>query len=187
VTLAAHEGTRGKEVTGGRDSEGHEAVGRPGWGGEARGRLRRPREVPLQGCTLKWLIATIALGVFGVGSVWGLVMAYPLAKDVTNGTIAQFVMTRAIAFAFASFLTAWAARNYRAHRHLHVINEHRSKALETFKAFVSAAHDEQTQSTVLLEATRCIVTAGSSGYAGEEPAGPAERIIEIVKTITDRK
>ena len=82
----------------------------------------------------------------------------------------------------ASYLTVWAARNYRAHRHLQVVNEHRQKALTTFDMFAAAAKDEATKNFVLVEVTRCIFAPTSTGYSGEEPAGPADRIIEIVKT-----
>jgi hypothetical protein len=97
-------------------------------------------------------------------------------------------MTRAVVFAMASYLTVWAVQNYQSNRHLQVMNDHRSKALQTFDAFVWAADDDgQTRNAVLLEATRCIFTAGSTGYSSDETAGPTDGIVEIVKGFADRR
>ena len=134
----------------------------------------------------RWLAATITIGVLSVASVWLLVKGYPLDDGAKPASIVQFVMTRAVAFALASYLTVWASRNYRAHRHLQVTNEHRSLALQTFETFAAAAKEDPIRDAVLLEATKCIFAHGSSGYTGEEPAGPTERVVEIMRTITGK-
>jgi hypothetical protein len=77
-----------------------------------------------------------------------------------------------------------AAKNYRTHRHLVVVNQHRQSALRTFEAFIKAASgDDQTKNAVLLEATRCIFAPANTGYLGGEEENPSNRIIEIFKTV----
>jgi len=135
----------------------------------------------------RWLVTTAVLALASAAAVWVLVHGNQLEDRATNATIARFVMTRVTAFALASFLTVWAARNYRAHRHLHVINQHKHKALLTFGTFAAATVDDAIRNAVLLEATRCIFSSGSTGYSTEEPEGPSDRVIEVVKTFIDKR
>ncbi len=76
-------------------------------------------------------------------------------------------------------------KNYRAHRHLHVINLHRSNALRSFEAFVRMAQDEQVRDAVLLEAARCIYRHQPTGYVGQAADGGDARIFEVMKLARD--
>jgi hypothetical protein len=129
-----------------------------------------------------WFWFTLALGVASIVLVYLLVKTQPLDENAKPAVIAQYVLTRALAFAFASYLTVWAARNYRAHRHLQVVNRHRAKALQTFQTFSGAALDDSTRNAILIETTRCIFVQGASGYSDEDPAGPVDRIVEVART-----
>ena len=97
------------------------------------------------------------------------------------GTV-QRIITKLVIISIFYFAALWASRNYRSHRHLSVVNKHRQSALSTFETFVKAANDDQTKNAVLLEATHCIFSPAVSGYLGAEEEGPANRIIEILKT-----
>ncbi len=135
----------------------------------------------------RWFAGIIASAALSVVLVFALVKAYPLQDGAKASTIVQYVMLRVVGFALASYLLVWAARNYRASRHLAVLNEHRAMALQTFDSFVvTASDDPATKNAVLLEAMRCIFTAGSTGYSSEEPSSPTDRIIEIAKTIVQK-
>jgi hypothetical protein len=134
-----------------------------------------------------WLVATVAASAATVGVMIWLVRGSPLANAASPGEITRYVMTRVSTFAVLSYLTVWTSRNYRAHRHLQVLNQHRNKALITFQTFVSAAGtDDATKNAVLLEATRCIFNAGPTAYATEERDGGTVPIIEIVKSFVDK-
>jgi hypothetical protein len=129
-----------------------------------------------------WLIATAALGILTV--VVAIVSIYLLLPTGTlddPGTV-QRIITKLVIISIFYFAALWASRNYRAHRHLSVVNKHRQSALATFETFVKAADDDQTKSAVLLEATHCIFSPAVSGYLGADEEGPANRIIEILKT-----
>jgi hypothetical protein len=128
-----------------------------------------------------WLVAMVVLGVCSFAAIGGAMWLDVLDDTARTARIVHYVMWRAVIFAVASFAIVWTARNYRAHRHLHVLNQHRSTALQTFRTFANAARDDATRNVVLLEATRSIFAAGSTGYSNDEPAGPADRFIEIVK------
>jgi peptidoglycan/LPS O-acetylase OafA/YrhL len=134
----------------------------------------------------RWLAFTLVLGFVTLVTVVILVLKDPSGEKPSQ--IAQYVMVRVAAFALGSYLTVWAARNYRAHRHLQVTNKHRATALRTFQTFVAAASsDAPTKNAVLLEATRSIFTAGATGYSGDEPAGPTDRVVEIARTIVEKR
>lgn len=64
---------------------------------------------------------------------------------------ARIVIVGALYFASVVCL-----RNYRAHRHLHVVNTHRRNALKTFETFAKAATDEETKKVILLAASGTI-------------------------------
>jgi hypothetical protein len=109
-----------------------------------------------------------------------------LPANAGPGAIANHIMSRVVYFALLSYFTVLAARNYKANRHLGVTNRHKSLALATFGTFVSAAEDPDTRKQVLLETTRAIFDAGSTGY-GDEPAGPADRIGDIINNVIEKK
>jgi hypothetical protein len=133
-----------------------------------------------------WLAATALVGALTFFVVYRLVAKEQLADDARNGVIARFVILRATVFALLSYMTVWTSRNYRAHRHLDVLNRHRAKALATFETFASSAKDEATKNAVLLETTRCIFNAGATAYAADESEGSTVPIIEIVKSFVER-
>lgn len=79
------------------------------------------------------------------------------------------------------FLVSQSIKNYRANRHLEIVNLHRSLALLTFKGFVESAGDSQdVRNAVLLETTRTIFTPSSTGYVPGENDGPDTKLIEIL-------
>lgn len=129
-----------------------------------------------------WLIATASLGLLTV--VVAIVSVYLLLPTGTlndPGSI-QKIITKLVIISIFYFAALWASRNYRSHRHLSVVNKHRQSALATFETFVKAAGDDQTKNAVLLEATHCIFSPAVSGYLGADEEGPANRVIEILKT-----
>ena len=103
-------------------------------------------------------------------------------QSSTNITIPSF-LAKLVFVSLAYIMAVWAARNYRAHRHLEVVNRHKQNALSTFEVFVEATTDPKTKDAVLLEATRCIFGASISGYLTKEQNPSPNRIIEVIKTL----
>src|SRR5258708_34475555 len=129
----------------------------------------------------------VATFVPGCAAVVGLVCWLHLDKidsAAKSGDIAQQVLTRAVVILFGVYLTVWSARNYRAQRHLNIVNDHRARALLTFGTFVHAAADRTTKNAVLVETTRSIFSAGSTGYVGGEDDSGAERLVALIKMAT---
>jgi hypothetical protein len=113
---------------------------------------------------------------------------YVGAKDLTAAQAftpqaVQQLATKALIIVTMYSLTMWAVRNYRANRHLAVLNRHKESALRTFETFVNATNkDPQVKNAVLQAAAECIFTANSTGYlSGDEDQSPA-RIVEVLKT-----
>lgn len=133
-----------------------------------------------------WLAMTALVGVITAAALYHLIDS-GLADNALLGQITRYVAGRVAVLAIGSYFTVWAARNYKAHRHLCVLNRHRQKALSTFSTFVGAARDEATKNAVLLETTRCIFNAGSTGYASSSEGEPSPaQFIEVVKSFTNR-
>lgn len=128
----------------------------------------------------RWLIACTVLlvALLGVGAV--LTWYWHPGEKLSE--IAQGIAIRVVLVGAVYYGLVVAVRNYRAHRHLAVINAHRRTALKTFSTFAKAATDDATKNAVLLEATRAIFTAGTTGYL----PGPGEddnpsRVVEILR------
>lgn len=131
-----------------------------------------------------WLIAVLLLTGAIVGtSVYFMSHQLP-SGPLNDAATIQKIASKLVFISTLYFAVIVAARNYRAHRHLTVINEHRQTALDTFETFVKAANkDEATKNAVLLEATRCIFASTTTGYLGAEEENPNNRIIEIFKMV----
>lgn len=139
-----------------------------------------------QATTLKadaknWLQATAALA--GITVVAAVVSAFvPLPKDATNVTALHFMTSKLVALLVLLTATIWCGRIYKATLHQASLNQHRAHALTTFQAFVKAASDDSTKDAVLLETTRSIFSAGSSGYLdGAESSVDTTKVLEIFK------
>jgi len=102
-----------------------------------------------------------------------------LTLENINVTTAKVVLVFTLLF-----IISLCIKNYRANRHLQVVNLHRSIALLTFKTFVEGAgEDDAVKKQILLEATKTVFSQGASGYSPSENDGPDARLIEIIQTI----
>lgn len=132
----------------------------------------------------KWLWASvICAGLTGIVALL-LVYLFPVSGQLTDAALIQRILTKLIVISLFYFATIWAAKNYRAHRHLAVTNRHRQAALRTFETFVKASEDSVTRDAVLLEATRCVFSHSSTGYLEGHDDSPPSRFIEIFKAVT---
>jgi hypothetical protein len=133
-----------------------------------------------------WLIATIAATLTCFSFLLYVLLQRPIPADATHATIVQYTLLRAVLVLFLSYVPFWCSRNYRSHRHLQVVNKHRSVALATFQTFVGSTEDPTTRNAVLLEATRCIFGPSQTGYLANEESNATDRVLEIVKSGADK-
>ena len=104
--------------------------------------------------------------------------------------LTEFVQTFGSKMAMLAVLftaTIWSGRNYRAMMHQKIVNKHRALGLETFQAFSSATNDPQIKDAVLLETTRAIFSASSTGYLeAKEAASDQEiRVLDMARSHAD--
>jgi hypothetical protein len=134
-----------------------------------------------------WLGAAIALGLATAGVALALIWLLPPIGTLDAAAI-QRIITKLVIISVFYLSAVWAAGNYRAHRHLWVVNKHRQNALATFQTFVHGAGDDmQTKNAVLLEATRCVFSPSITGYlsGGADEEAPISRVVEILKATGD--
>jgi len=131
----------------------------------------------------RWLLATAVLGVVTVAVALSFLYFLPPSGELKEAGTLQRIVTKLVVISIFYFAAVWSARNYRAHRHLCVLNRHRQSALSTFETFVKSGSDDQIKNAVLLEATHCIFSPAITGYLGAEEENPSSRIIEILKTV----
>lgn len=126
----------------------------------------------------------------GVGPVQVAAAATANGAPTTGGSpamstpqLAQAIGAKLIIVTLLLTAATWCGRNYKAQKHLAAVNRHRSLSLRTLKAFSAAASDDLTKNAVLLEATRAIFGAGSTGYLdGKDGSDDSSlKIVEIAK------
>ena len=78
--------------------------------------------------------------------------------------------------------TLWCARNYKALRHLAIINKHRSNSILTIQAFANAAHDLHTKDAVLLEASKAIFGTVPTGFVNSNIDSDL-KFVEVARSI----
>ena len=90
--------------------------------------------------------------------------------------------TRALIALVLTSLLAYSAKNYMAHKHNAVVNQHRENALRTYEALVAPA--KETREIVLHHAAACIYAPQDSGYVKDSgKTQPAPMPVAIRTTV----
>ena len=138
-----------------------------------------------------WLIAIIAILLVTAAAPIFIYNYFPLIPDskgewLTLDNINRSFLKIVIIFTLLYFVSQ-CIKNYKANRHLQVVNEHRSLALLTFTTFVDhAGDDKDVKHAVLLEVTKTIFSSNSSGYVPSENDGPDSKLIELLTTFRSK-
>jgi len=113
-----------------------------------------------------------------------LTMRYPPPSPAsTLELVSQWLPRLAIASLLFWGVTL-CARNYRAHRHNEVINQHRALSLKTFNVFVTATDDSTVKAAVLAQAASTVFSTVPSGYAPEQADPlPHATAVELLQRI----
>lgn len=111
-----------------------------------------------------WLIAS---GFAGGALVLALGLSFFfLDYPQKLSTVIQFAVTKTLLFSALAYALFFCVKNYMAHRHNHVVNNHRFNALKTYRAIVAGTNPEgSAHDIVLAQAAYCIFAPQSTGYA----------------------
>jgi hypothetical protein len=73
-------------------------------------------------------------------------------------------------------------KNFLNHKHNAIVNKHRQNALMTHSALVEASGDQGVRDAVLLQASSCIFSPQSTGYASsnENDVSNQKSMVEIL-------
>jgi len=119
--------------------------------------------------------------VFGVVSAvlgWNLLVSdIPIDEVGNKSETFTEIARRLVVISVLLYGAIWCTRNYSAHRHNQVINQHRHHAYQSFQAFAQSATDPVTQATILLQATKSIFEHQPSGYLTRGGASQASTVI----------
>lgn len=105
----------------------------------------------------------IGLGVFAVISLF--LHKIPFLKPETTYDAIQLSISKILIFSVMAYMLFLSAKNFLNHKHNAIVNKHRQNALMTHSALVEASGDEGVRDAVLLQASNCIFSPQSTGYA----------------------
>ena len=128
-----------------------------------------------------WLGTTIGVAFATVGvAFW---MWNKTEGGLDQGQIFQQIGTKMFILAVLLTGTIWCGRNYKALKHLAIINNHRANSIRTLQAFSSAAAQTQTKDAVLMEATRSVFGNVPTGFIGQTSSDSNLKVIEVARNI----
>ena len=94
------------------------------------------------------------------------------AETLLWGVIAQFAVGKALLFSTLGYALFFSAKNFMAHNHNYVVNQHRHNALRTYGALMDAMQsDKNARDIVLMQAAHCIFAPQNTGYAKDDGGG----------------
>jgi hypothetical protein len=135
-----------------------------------------------------WLIWSVAVLLLIVSVASILLWLFPGDSEKPN-KIVQYTVTKLVVLSTMFYGLSICNKNYKAHRHNALLNQHRQNALTTFETFSNAANpDLLTKNAVLLEATRTIFSTQQTGYLStERDQDSNNRFVEIIKSVANRE
>ena len=130
-------------------------------------------------------LALLALGAYPFLINW-LFPVNLVALSELSGTAERFVfltgiLSRMLIFFVFSFGLFFCVRNYMAHRHNTVVNRHRQKALETYRALVDGTNIPENADIVLSHAARCIYAPQNTGFMHTDKSESQMGTTEIIR------
>ncbi|MEW8052197.1 MAG: hypothetical protein AB2792_13380 [Candidatus Thiodiazotropha sp.] len=132
----------------------------------------------------KWQVRTaklaIALGVFALISLF--LHKIPFLKPENTYDAVQLSISKFLVFFVIAYMLFLSAKNFMNHKHNSIINKHRQNALMTHSALVEASGNEGVRDAVLLQASSCIFSPQSTGYAASSDSDLSHQksMIEIL-------
>jgi hypothetical protein len=118
----------------------------------------------------KWLTWTkrfaITLGLLAFASMF--MHKVEILRTTTIPEAIQFGIGKGLVFATLAYAIFLTSRNYLAHKHNAVVNQHRRNSLVTYEALVAAAGDKANRDIVLSQAATTIFSAQATGFTPKD-------------------
>lgn len=123
---------------------------------------------------------SIALGSFAVLSLF--LHKIPILKPADTYDTVQLSISKFLIFSVMAYMLFLSAKNFLSHKHNSIVNKHRQNALMTHTALVEASGDQGVRDAVLLQASSCIFSPQSTGYASgnEHDISNQKSMVEIL-------
>jgi len=129
-----------------------------------------------------WFAGAVLLGVATAASALILTWALKVTGAITDSGVVQALVARLVLVSVLYLGTIWCMRNYRSHKHMVVVNNHRQAALNAFESLNKAIGDDQhAKAVILLEASRCMFAPTVTGFLGPEENTPSLPIGDVFK------
>ncbi len=132
----------------------------------------------------KWqknvIFLAIGLGAFSVISLF--LHKIPFLKPENAYDAVQLSISKFLIFSVIAYMMFLSAKNFLNHKHNAIVNKHRQNALMTHSALVEASGDQGIRDAVLLQASSCIFSPQSTGYASgnENDVSNQKSMVEIL-------
>lgn len=112
----------------------------------------------------RWLVSLINFVVLTLASAGVSVWVLIEGPRLETGQVVQLGFIKLIVFSTLVYGAIWSGKNYRSHRHLQAVNQHRANALQTFRSFYAATESEQIREAILLHAAQAAFGHISTGF-----------------------
>lgn len=122
----------------------------------------------------------IGLGVFSIASLF--MHKIPFLRPESTYDAVQLSISKFLVFSVIAYMMFLSAKNFLNHKHNAIVNKHRQNALMTHSALVEASGDHGVRDVVLLQASSCIFSPQSTGYAPgvENDVSSQKSMVEIL-------
>jgi len=133
-----------------------------------------------------WLAATVGLGLVLMFLAFGFALGWiiELEAGADAGQIATHLFGKVLILVTVGAGLTFSARQYSANRHNAVQNYHRSSALRTYRALLSATRDEAVHEAILQQAAQAIFSPSDTGYSKHAAQYDQSPIVQLVQGMT---
>ena len=138
-----------------------------------------------------WFGGTIVTAIILIIYIWGayidpsvLPINLPMVSGESKWGNAILFAGRTLIFGVFAYIVFLCGKNFLAHKHNFVINQHRWQALQTYRAIVEANDTPQAREVVLHYAAKCIFSPQETGFSKNGGGAREMSLIESIRKIT---
>jgi hypothetical protein len=132
-----------------------------------------------------WLFASIAIAGIILGFAFSQFL-HPYSFETGKAVAYQKLATKVVSLSVLTFFLIFFVRNYNTSRHNFIVNIHRAKALETFRAFVSSATNDNIRDQILLQSSRSVFVHQTTGYLRKDAEMGTLPILDWIKLLSGK-
>lgn len=148
-----------------------------------RARVFHTEAKAYQSAARLWLAVTGVLGAALVVLSFGFALGwfFQLETGADAGQIASHLFGKLLILATLGGAVTFVARQYGANRHNAIQNFHRSSALRTYRALLSASRDEAVHEAILQQAAQTIFSPSDTGYSKHAAAYDQSPVVQLIQ------